>query len=326
MEKYLIKGGKKLEGTVELSGAKNSALKLMAASLLASGKTTLKNIPRIADVFTMAEVLKELGARINFLNDRCLKEKSRVCRQAGNVLEINASKLTRYEASYELVSRMRASIIVLGPLLARFGRAKVALPGGCNIGSRKIDLHLFGLELLGAEIEVEHGFIEAKTKGLCGTLIPLSFPSVGATENILMAAVLAKGTTVIENAAREPEVVDLANFLNKMGAKIFGIGTTTIEIEGVSELKGTDYSVIPDRIEAGTFIMAGILTGGNVTVENVLPEHMGIVLEKLKETGAWIKEFPSKICASSSKGFKAIYIATLPYPGFPTDLQAPMAV
>ncbi|MDP3014018.1 MAG: UDP-N-acetylglucosamine 1-carboxyvinyltransferase, partial [Candidatus Subteraquimicrobiales bacterium] len=157
-------------------------------------------------------------------------------------------------------------------------------------------------------------------------LIPLSFPSVGATENILMAAVLAKGTTVIENAAREPEVVDLANLLNKMGAKIFGIGTTTIEIEGVSELKGTDYSVIPDRIEAGTFIMAGILTGGNVTIENALPEHMGIVLEKLKETSAWIKEFPSKICASSSKGFKAINIATLPYPGFPTDLQAPMAV
>ncbi len=314
MEKYLINGGKKLEGTVKLSGAKNSALKLMAASLLCSQKVVLKNIPEINDVFTMAKVLKEIGTGVRFYKS---SDKS--------IVEIDTSGINRFEASYELVSQMRASIIVLGPLLARFGRAKVALPGGCNIGSRKIDLHLFGLELLGAKIEVEHGFIEAKANSLHGTLIPLSFPSVGATENVMMAATLANGTTIIENAAREPEIVDLADFLNKAGAKIKGAGTSTIEIGGVNSLKPEEHAVIPDRIEAGTFIMAGILTGGNVTVENACCEHLKIVLAKLKEAGAWIKEFPDKIRVSS-RGLKSVNAVTLPYPGFPTDLQAPMAV
>src|SRR4051812_26576103 len=247
MDRLSVTGGTPLEGSVPIAGAKNSALKLLAASLLASGRTTIRNVPRIRDCITMVEVLEHLGV---------------VAVWDGDTVVLDTTAVQPIETPYDLVSQMRASILVLGPLLARFGRARVAMPGGCNIGSRKIDLHVRGLEKMGARFRSEHGFLEAETSGLRGAVISLDFPSVGATENVLMAAVAARGTTVIENAAREPELVDLADFLSEMGARIQGIGSPTVEIEGIEGFVAVEHTVIPDRVEAGTFAIAACATGG----------------------------------------------------------------
>lgn len=302
---FYINGNKKLSGQVKISPAKNSVLKLMAASILADGKVIINPAPRIFDVLVMAELLSSLGADVKFTDKR---------------IEI-ISEIKRFEADYNLVSKMRASILVLGPLLARYGKAKVALPGGCNIGHRKIDLHLEGLKALGADISYESGFIVAKAGKLKGAHINLPIPSVGATENILMAACLADGVTVIENAAREPEIVDLANFLNKMGARITGAGTSRIEVEGVRELKGTFHRPIPDRIEAGTFIMAALITGSEIEVKDVEPEHLSYVLKKLEESGARLEVGSDFVRVLKTEKLHGIDVATFPYPGFPTDLQ-----
>src|SRR5437764_10616229 len=273
-EKLLVDGGNRLRGSVPISGAKNSALKLMAASLLASGSTVIRNVPRIVDCLTMGEVLQHLGAEV---------------RWDGNTVTIDTSTVDSVETPYELVSRMRASIIVLGPLLARYGSARVAMPGGCNIGARGIDLHLSGLERLGANFEIDHGYIEATAKGFHGAMISLDFPSVGATENVMMAAVAGRGTTVIENAAREPEIVDLADFLTSMGARIEGAGGTTVEIEGVREFQPVDHRVIPDRVETGTYAIAACATRGDVLLQGARADHLDLPLSKLAECGADIR-------------------------------------
>jgi UDP-N-acetylglucosamine 1-carboxyvinyltransferase len=309
MDRLLITGGTRLSGSVRISGAKNSALKVMAASLLATGRTVISNVPRIQDCFTMAEVLEHLGAGVG---------------REGDDLWIDTSEVRSVETPYELVRRMRASIIVLGPLLARYGRARVAMPGGCNIGSRTIDLHIKGLQRMGATFDSEHGFLEGRAPELRGAIISLDFPSVGATENLLMAAVAARGRTVIENAAREPELADLADFLASMGARIDGIGTTTIEVEGVDEFRPTSHRVIPDRIEAGTFAIAACITLGEVLLEDARVEHLELVLAKLSEAGADILAMPKGIGVSMPSRPRAVDFVTLPYPGFPTDLQPPL--
>lgn len=311
MATYIIRGGNPLTGTVSVSGAKNAALKLMAASILTEETCTFRNVPDIQDVWTMLEVLRCLGADVFYNPD--------------GTLTVTADGGLKDKAPYELVSQMRASIMVLGPLLARLGRAHVALPGGCNIGSRQIDLHLQGLKLMGANITTEHGYIEGKDKRLKGAVVPLDFPSVGATENVLMAAALAEGKTVIENAAREPEITDLAEFLKKMGAKIDGEGTSIIEIEGVEKLHGTEHTIIADRIEAGTFLIAGAMTGGEVTVAGAPSRNMELVVEKLKQAGADITESPDGLTVSLDGRPLPVDVSTLPYPGFPTDLQPMMA-
>ncbi len=310
MDKLLINGGRQLKGEVCVSGAKNSVLKLMAAAILGKGKSVLHGVPKIRDVFTMSEVLNKLGVKTEWGE----KDSLIIC----------PSDRISCEASYDLIRQMRASIVVLGPLLAKMGEARVAMPGGCNICSRKIDLHLRGFEQLGAQIEMGHGYIRASADILTGSGISLEFPSVGATENLMMAAVMAKGNTVIENAAREPEIIDLADFLNEMGARIEGAGTTTMTIRGVSELKGTDYHVIPDRIEAGTFLIAGAITGGDVWVKNACPENLILVLKKLEEAGVKVQKEGPGVRVISDCRPKAIDIATMPHPGFPTDLQAQM--
>lgn len=313
MEKLVIRGGKKLEGIVKISGAKNAALKIMAASILSDDKVILKNVPRIKDVFVMAKVLEELGMKVDFNGSRGLI--------------IAPANSLKHEAPYELVNQMRASIIVLGPLLAKVGKAYVALPGGCNIGLRKIDFHLRGLEKMGAKIRLEHGFIEAEADVLRGTEIDFNFPSVGATENILMAAVKAKGTTIIKNAAREPEILDLIYFLKQMGAKIKGAGTSTLVIEGVDKLRSSqEYSVVSDRIEAGTFMVAAALTGGNILIQNAPMNFMGMIIDKLTEAGVTIDETGEGLRVFRKGEIKAIDISTLPYPGFPTDMQAQMMI
>jgi UDP-N-acetylglucosamine 1-carboxyvinyltransferase len=309
MDRFLVTGGARLSGSVPVAGAKNSALKLMAASLLAPGRTVLRNAPRIQDCLTMVEVLQHLGAETLWDGD----------------LSIDARDLPTVEAPYELVSRMRASILVLGPLLARCGRARVAMPGGCNIGSRKIDLHMRGLERMGARFSAEHGYLEAVApRGLSGAIISLDFPSVGATENVMMAAVAARGTTVIENAAREPELSDLADFLQEMGARIDGVGTPTIEIQGTAEFRPVTHAVIPDRIEAGTFAIAACATGGEVVLEGARGDHMDLVLAKLTELGADVVVTEAGIAVRQEGRPRAVDFVTLPYPGFPTDLQPQM--
>lgn len=306
-------GGRRLEGAVPIAGAKNSALKLMAAALLAEGTTVVEHAPRIADVSTMAEVLEALGSRIAWVDHR---------------LAIDASQAGGHETPYELVRRMRASIVVLGPLLARHGRARVAMPGGCNIGSRKIDLHLRGLERMGASFSFDHGYLVAAAPALRGEVISLDFPSVGATENVLMAAVCASGTTVVENAAREPEIVDLAGMLTEMGAKIDGAGTTTIEIHGSGGrlLEAVSHRVVPDRIEAGTFAVAACATRGDVLLEGARAEHLDLVLAKLVEAGARVEVEDRGIRVGMDDRPAAVDFVTLPYPGFPTDLQPQMMV
>lgn len=311
MEKIIIKGGQQLNGTVKVSGAKNAVLPVIAASIMASeGKSLIKDVPDLADVHTINEVLRNLNVDIHFEN---------------NKIEIDATKHLSTEAPFEYVRKMRASVLVLGPLLSRFGHAKVALPGGCAIGSRPIDLHLKGFEAMGAKVHVGNGYVEAKVNGrLKGAKVFLDVPSVGATENIMMAAVLAEGTTIIENSAKEPEIVDLATFLNKMGAKVVGAGTETIRIEGVESLKGAEHTIIPDRIEAGTFMVAAAITGGNVFIENAVSEHMRSVISKLEEMGVIIEEEPHGIRVIGPKKLKATDIKTLPHPGFPTDMQSQM--
>lgn len=312
MEKLIVKGGNRLVGAVKTSGAKNAVLPIIAASILGTTPSHLDEVPMLEDVHTISEVLKCLGLAVE-----CSPEK--------NVLDIDSTEITSYEAPYELVRTMRASFLVMGPLLARIGKARISMPGGCAIGARPIDIHLKGFEALGVKIEQGHGYIEASApEGLKGTSIYFDFPSVGATENIMMAASLAEGTTILENAAEEPEIVDLANYLNKMGAKIRGAGTDTIRIEGVDKLHGADYTIIPDRIEAGTYMIAAAMTGGDIVVENVLPEHQKPLIAKLREAGTVVEEDIDKVRVIGKNQLKAVSIKTLPYPGFPTDMQAQM--
>ncbi|AIF44657.1 UDP-N-acetylglucosamine 1-carboxyvinyltransferase [Virgibacillus sp. SK37] len=311
MEKIIVRGGHQLKGTVKVEGAKNAVLPVIAASLIASeGKSVIKDVPELADVYTINQVLSNMNADVHFEN---------------NTVTVDASNQLTTEAPFEYVRKMRASVLVLGPLLARYGHANVAMPGGCAIGSRPIDLHLKGFEAMGAEVHVGNGFVEAHVKGrLQGAKIYLDMPSVGATENIMMAAALAEGKTVLENCAKEPEIVDLANYLNKMGAKIVGAGTETIRIEGVEKLYGVEHSIIPDRVEAGTFMVAAAITGGNILIENAESEHLRSVISKLEEMNVTVKEENNGLRVIGPKQLKATDIKTLPHPGFPTDMQSQM--
>lgn len=297
-----------LTGRVRVSGAKNSALPILAASLLGTEDIILDDVPKLRDVQVICEVLTSLGAKVEYLDERTIK--------------INSKNVNKYETDYNLMSKMRASFLVMGPLLARLGKTKNSLPGGCAIGTRPIDLHLKGFKALGAEIDVDHGNISAYADKLIGDKIYLDFPSVGATENIMMAAVMAEGETVIDNAAMEPEIVDLANFLNKLGGDVKGAGTSTIKIKGVEVLKGGRHSIIPDRIEAGTFMVAAAITKGDVIVENVISSHIKPVIAKLRETGCEVIENGDSVRVIGSETIKAVDIKTMPYPGFPTDMQS----
>ncbi|MGK9369817.1 UDP-N-acetylglucosamine 1-carboxyvinyltransferase [Melioribacter sp. Ez-97] len=307
MEKFIIRGGKRLEGKVDVSGAKNSALALMPATLLNDGINEIENTPEVNDIYTMIKLMTELGSGIVFDNYR---------------LTIDNSNINSQVAPYELVKKMRASIYVLGPLLTRFGYAKVSMPGGCAWGPRPINLHLESMKKLGAEIELELGYIIAKSKRLHGAKIHFDVPSVGATGNTLMAAALAKGTTLISNAATEPEIVSLAEYLLRMGAKINGVGTKMIEIEGVDTLNPADYYNIPDRIEAGTLLIAAGITGGNITIGNVIPNHVDTILIKLEEAGFRIESNENEITLLSTGSISNVDVTTDVYPGFPTDMQA----
>lgn len=307
MDKFVVRGGKKLKGKVRISGAKNGVLAMMPATILAPGTYTLKNVPNLRDVWTMSRLLSDMGI-YSELN--------------GDELFVDSRNINSFEAPYEHVKKMRASFYVLGPLVARFGRAKVSLPGGCAWGPRPVDLHLKGLEKLGAELKIEGGYVVAFSNGLQGTTIHLDVPSVGATGNILMASVFAKGTTVISNAAIEPEITALAKFLVKMGAKINGIGTNTLEIEGVETLSPTNEVVIPDRIEAGTFLIAGAITEGTVTIEHCNPYHITSIISKLEEAGCDLEIHEDKVTVRLEGPPQPVDITTAVYPGFPTDMQS----
>jgi len=310
MSKFLVEKCPPLRGTVRISGAKNSALPILAASLLGTEDIILEDVPRLKDVEVMCEVLSYLGAKVELLDK--------------GIIRINSKDINNYETPYELMSKMRPSFLVMGPLLTRLGKTKTSLPGGCAIGTRPIDLHLKGFRALGAEIDVNHGNIGAYAEKLVGDRIYLDFPSVGATENIMMAAVMAEGETIIDNAAMEPEIVDLSNFLNKLGADIKGAGTSSIRIKGVKKLGGASHSIIPDRIEAGTFMVAAAITKGDVTVENVISSHIKPIIAKLREAGCEVIENDNedKVRVIGNGRPKAVDIKTLPYPGFPTDMQA----
>lgn len=307
MDKIIIHGGRRLQGVVTASGAKNAALPLMFATLLAPGPHRLENLPRLRDIRTAEQLLTGLGA---------------VLQRENGTLQVTTQHLSDKEAPYDLVRTMRASVLVLGPLLARCGRARVSLPGGCAIGARPINLHLKGLEAMGAEITLDHGYVDARAKRLHGARIYLDTPTVGGTENLMMAATLAKGTTILENAAREPEITDLAAALCGMGAKVEGAGTDTVIIEGVEQLGGMDYQVMPDRIEAGTYLIAAALTGGCVRVSNARPEHMEALLSKLEEAGAECQVADDGIQVTGPGQIRPVNIKTQPHPGFPTDMQA----
>ncbi|MGH1683330.1 UDP-N-acetylglucosamine 1-carboxyvinyltransferase [Enterococcus lactis] len=312
MEEIIVRGGNQLNGTVRIEGAKNAVLPILAASLLAEeGITTLDNVPILSDVFTMNQVIRHLNVDVDFDEQK-------------NQVTIDASRQLEIEAPYEYVSQMRASIVVMGPLLARNGHAKVAMPGGCAIGKRPIDLHLKGFQALGAKIIKKNGYIEAIADELIGNTIYLDFPSVGATQNIMMAAVKAKGTTIIENVAREPEIVDLANILNKMGAHVYGAGTETMRIEGVDHLHAVNHSIVQDRIEAGTFMVAAAMTEGNVLIADAISEHNRPLISKLIEMGAEIIEEEGGIRVIGPKHILPTDVKTMPHPGFPTDMQAQM--
>ncbi|NBI00062.1 UDP-N-acetylglucosamine 1-carboxyvinyltransferase [Lactobacillus kunkeei] len=315
MDKIVIKGGQRLTGNVHIEGAKNAVLPIMAATILASeGKTVLNNVPLLSDVYTMEEVLRFLNLKVDFNTNE-------------NQMSFDATNQISYEAPLEYVSKMRASIVVMGPLLARLGHAKVALPGGCAIGSRPIDIHLKGFESLGAKIEQHDGYVEAFAEdGLKGAEIYMDFPSVGATQNIMMAATLADGQTIIENVAQEPEIVDLANILNAMGANVMGAGTSKIKIKGVSKLHGVDHSVLQDRIEAGTFMVAAALTRGNILIEDAEASYNQPLIAKMQEMGVTVKEEPNGIRVIGPDELKPVDVKTLPYPGFPTDMQPQMTV
>lgn len=307
MDKFIICGGRKLHGTVTISGAKNATLALMPASLLASGTFRLANTPDLRDVETMSSLLKSMGVMVE------LKD---------HLLTLDTTKVNKQEAPYAHVKKMRASIYVLGPLVARYGRAKVSLPGGCAWGPRPVNLHIEGIRKLGAEIDIKRGYITAQAKRLSGARIHFDISSVGATGNVLMASVLARGTTVIENAAIEPEITSLAQFLQSMGAKIDGIGTNRLEIEGVDDLHPADMETIADRIEAGTFLVAAAITGGNITLQNVRPEHISAVIAKLEESGCTISVGNSSVTLESASSIKPVDVTAAIYPGFPTDMQA----
>ena len=314
-EIIIVRGNGVLSGTVKVSGAKNSALKLMAASLLAQGECVIRNVPRISDINVMGEVLEVLGATVRRGEGE----------EDAHTLYVDTSNVDSFETPYELVSRMRASISVLGPLIGRFGRAFVAMPGGCQIGARKIDMHLRGLEALGVTFSIDHGYLMAEAEnGLHGNEVVLDFPSVGATENLLMAAVVAEGKTVIANAAREPEIVDLANMLNAMGARITDAGRSVITVEGVplDEFHPCEHVTVGDRIEAGTFLVGGALTGGPLTVEGINPEFLRMAIAKFREMGCTVEEGADFVTVRRSEPLRPVEIQTLPHPGFPTDLQA----
>ena len=314
MEKIIVRGGNKLNGTVEIEGAKNAVLPILAASILPTeGRTVLHNVPILSDVFTMNNVIRFLNVKVGFDEDQ--KE-----------ITVDSTDELSYEAPFKYVSKMRASIVVLGPLLARVKHAKVAMPGGCAIGSRPIDLHLKGLEAMGAKIIRNDGYIEATTDGLKGANIYLDFPSVGATQNIMMAATLAKGTTIIENVAREPEIVDLANFLNKLGAHVTGAGTETIKVVGVDHLHGVEHTVVQDRIEAGTFMVAAAITNGNVLIKDAVEEHNKPLISKLEEMGAQVIREDDGIRVIGPEKLKPADVKTMPHPGFPTDMQPQISV
>jgi UDP-N-acetylglucosamine 1-carboxyvinyltransferase len=310
VDKIIIKGGKKLKGEIAISGSKNAALPIIVSSLLTEGWNTVYNVPDLMDVRTIKRLLVGLGAKI----------------EEGETLSINAGTVSNCEASYDLVKTMRASILVLGPLVARMGRARVSLPGGCAIGARPVNLHLKALQALGAEIELRDGYVEAKASRLKGAKIYFDISTVTGTENIMMAATLAKGTTVLGNAAREPEIINLSSVLNDMGAKITGAGTDVITIEGVESLSPVEARVIPDRVEAGTYMIAAGITGGDVTIRGCDPRHLDVPIEKLKEAGVKITPLEGGLRVRGSKGIRSVDIKTLPYPGFPTDLQAQMMV
>lgn len=308
MAKLIVEKSPPLKGRVKVSGAKNSVLPIMAASLMSEGNIVIQDIPNLEDVDVMKDVLDAIGSRMQY--------------KGRGIIEIATPRILTCEAPNDLVKKMRASFLIMGALLARMGRARMYMPGGCNIGVRPVDLHLKGFSALGTEIIQEHGFIEARAKKLRGTTIYLDFPSVGATENIMMAACFAEGQTVIENAAEEPEIVDLANFLNKMGAKIKGAGTDTIKIEGVKQLGSAEHRVIPDRIEVGTFMVAGAITGGDIVIDNVIMDHVVSITAKLKEAGVEIIPYGNSVRVRSDGCLRATDVKTLPYPGFPTDMQA----
>ncbi len=307
MDKIIIKGGQRLAGEVKISGAKNAALPLIASSILVKDKVRFFNVPDLMDIVSIKALLQDLGAG---------------CESCEDCLEVDGSGIDKIEAEYDLVRKMRASILVLGPLVARFGHAMVSLPGGCAIGARPVNMHLSGLEALGATISIEHGYIEAKADRLYGSDIYFDMPTVTGTENLMMAAVLARGTTVLRNSAREPEIIALADALNRMGAKIAGAGTAKITIEGVEHLTGTDIHIIPDRIETGTFMVAAAATGGDVLINGCEPDHIQATINKLKAAGASIDSFDHAVRVKGSPDIKSVDIKTLPYPGFPTDMQA----
>lgn len=311
MDIYRIRGNKKLKGEAKISGAKNAALPIIVASLLSDGETILKNVPDLQDIRTIIKVIECLGARTEFDTDR-------------NILKININGIKNDEVPYELVKTMRASVYVMGPLLARLGVADVSLPGGCAIGERPVDIHLSGFESMGARIDIEHGYIKATAKNLKNTHFTMNKVSVGATANLLMASVLIKGKTILENCAMEPDVVDLGNFLIAMGAKITGLGTERIEIEGVKKLNSVTYTIIPDRIEAGTFLIAGAITRGDLKITGVIPNHIDALLIVLKEMGFSIHQGSNWVSVKPNKKLSGTIIKTLPFPGFPTDLQAPI--
>jgi len=311
LEKFMILGGSRLKGTIRASGSKNATLPILAACILNARKSVIHEVPRLVDVSVMKDVLTHLGVKVNW--DR-------------NTIEVDSSNAQPLEISEDLMRRMRASNLVLGALLGRFGRVKISYPGGCQIGSRPMNLHLKGLQLLGAKIQEKFGYITAEAEKLVGADIHLDLPSVGATENLMMAAVLAEGVTIIRNVAKEPELVDLQNFLNSIGARVKGAGTDTIKIEGVrlEDLKPTYYTIIPDRIEAGTYMVAAAITGGDVTVTNVIPEHLDPLLAKLREAGVNISVGDDYVRVLGNGRIKAVDIKTMPYPGFPTDMQPQM--
>lgn len=309
MARFIIRGGQPLQGALTIGGSKNSALAVMAAAALADGECVLENIPKQSDVWTMAMILRSLGVEVWF--------------DAADALHINGSTLRRYQAPYELVRRMRASFYVAGVLLAKLGRAEVPLPGGCSIGSRPVDFHIRGFERMGAHIDIEHGNMKARARRLRGARIFINRASVGTTINLMLAACMAEGSTILENAAKEPEVVDVAIFLNTMGAKIRGAGTDVIRIEGVPSLQGVRYSIIPDRVEAGTMAIAVAAVGGDVVLQNVMPEHLRSPLLKLQEAGVEVSDEDNQIRIRRESGVYAVDVETAVYPGFPTDLQQP---
>lgn len=307
MDKIQITGGKKLQGEVRISGAKNAALPLIASSLLVKGKNRFHNVPDLMDIKSIRLLLEDLGA---------------TCQFSGHRLEVDCSAVHKIEADYDLVRKMRASILVLGPLVAKFGHAKVSLPGGCAIGARPVNLHLSGLEALGATISIDHGYIEAKADRLQGNEFYFDMPTVTGTENLMMAATLAKGKSILRNAAREPEIAALAKALNRMGAQIYGAGTAIVTINGVDKLHPIDIGIIPDRIETGTFMVAAAATSGNILIRNCKPEHVGATINKLKAAGCQIEASENNIRIVGNDTIKSVDIKTLPYPGFPTDMQA----